>query len=466
MNNPTSRPNVIVIMADDLGYGDLSCYGQTRYATPHLDRMAKEGTRFTQFSSPCPVCAPSRAGLLTGRYPVRCGLVENPTPDGKERCDRMALPDTEITLADLFRSAGYATGMFGKWHLGHRQPEYLPTNRGFDEYRGIPYSNDMRPVQLLHGTERETYPVDQTTLANSYTEWSMDFITRNRDQPFFLHYAPTAPHKPLSVSPAYDGKTGAGLYADTVTELDASVGTLLEQLRTTGLAENTLVLFTSDHGPWYGGSTGGLRGMKASTFEGGTRVPMIAWWPYHIPADQEIATPSITMDLFSTALEAAGIEPPSDRVIDGYDLMPLINGQTTHREYQFLFSQTDRGAMTIRDERWKLHLQQPWAFASLPVGAPYTERKPHDGTTIIAPGKQPHPSEYPGLETGVEKRAGLLFDLQNDPAEQHDMSAQFPDEVKRLQDAADAMDWRETASAHIVDPPLVPDDQKIKAATN
>ncbi len=455
------RPNVILIMVDDLGYGDLSCYGQTKYATPHLDRMAAEGARFTQFNSPCPVCAPSRAGLLTGRYPVRCGLVENPTPDGKERCDGMALPDTEITIADLFRDAGYATGMIGKWHLGHRQPEFLPTHRGFDEYRGIPYSNDMRPVQLLNGTECETYPVNQTALANQYTEWCQDYITRHQDRPFFLHYAPAAPHKPLSVSAEFDGKTGAGLYADTVAELDASIGRLLEHLRTSGLAENTLVFFTSDHGPWYGGSTGGLRGMKASTFEGGFRVPAIAWWPGMIPAATEIATPSITMDIFSTALRAADIAPPSDRIIDGYDLMPLMRGKTTQRDFEFIFGQTDRGTMTVRDTRWKLHLQQPWAFKSLPVGAPYTELKPHDGTTIIAPGQQPHPSQYPGLETGAAKRAGLLFDLQNDPGEQDDVSAQYPVEVKRLRDAADAMNWRDTASVHIVDPPLVPADQKI-----
>lgn len=461
MLDPDSRPNVIVIMADDLGYGDLGCYGQTRYATPHLDRMAAEGARFTQFNSPCPVCAPSRAGLLTGRYPLRCGLIENPTPDGKERCDGMALPATEVTIADLFRSAGYATGMIGKWHLGHQRPEYLPTHRGFDEYRGIPYSNDMRPVQLLNGTERETYPVDQTTLATQYTEWCLDYIQRDHGSPFFLHYAPAAPHKPLSVSPEFDGKTGAGLYGDTVAELDASVGTLLDHLRTSDLAENTLVFFTSDHGPWYGGNTGGLRGMKASTFEGGFRVPMLAWWPGTIPATTEIAAPAITMDIFSTVLKAAGITPPANKVIDGYDLLPLMRGESNRREMEFIFGQTDRGTMTVRDSRWKLHLQKPWSFPSLEPGAPYVHRKQHDGTTIIAPGKQYHPSDYPGLETGDEPSAGMLFDLQNDPAEQHDVSTQFPDEATRLLAAAAAMDWCDTASVHLVDPPLVPVNQKI-----
>mgnify|MGYP002634821848 FL=1 len=461
MIKTVSRPNVIVIMADDLGYGDLACYGQTNYATPHLDRMAEEGARFTQFNSPCPVCAPSRAALFTGRYPLRCGLIENPTPDGKERCDRMALPTTEITISELFQTAGYATGMFGKWHLGHRQPEFLPTHRGFDEYRGIPYSNDMRPIELLEGTQRKNYPVDQTRLSDDYTAWCLEFITRNREQPFFLHYAPAAPHKPLSVSEEFDGKTGAGLYGDTVAELDASVGKLLEHLRTTGLAENTIVLFTSDHGPWFGGNTGGLRGMKASTFEGGFRVPMIAWWPNNILAGKEITTPAVMMDLFSTALQAAGIELPPDRVIDGCDLLPLLRGEASQRDVEFIFGQTDRGTMTVRDDHWKLHLQQPWAFKSLPSGAPYTEPKPHDGKTIIAPGKQYHPSDYPGLETGDAPRVGMLFDLRNDPAEQHNVAADFPAEVKRLQDAEAAMDWRDTASAHLIDPPLVPATQKI-----
>jgi len=466
MSKKTPRPNVIVIMADDLGYGDLACYGQTRYSTPHLDRMAEEGARFTQFNSPCPVCAPSRAALFTGRYPLRCGLIENPTPDGKERCDGMGLPQTELTISELFQSAGYATAMIGKWHLGHRRAEYLPTNSGFDEYRGIPYSNDMRPIELLDGTQRKTYPVDQTTLSNDYTEWCLDFVTRNSERPFFLHCAPAAPHKPLSVSKEFEGKTGAGLYGDTVAELDASLGRLLEHLRNTGLAENTLILFTSDHGPWYGGSTGGLRGMKASTFEGRFRVPMIAWWPCKIPAGKKISTPAITMDLFSTALQAAGIDRPTDRIIDGYDLLPLIRGEAAHRDSEFIFGQTDRGTMTVRDACWKLHLQQPWAFKSLASGAPDTERKPHDGTTIIAPGKQYHPSDYPGLEIGDTPRVGMLFDLLNDPAEQHDVSAQFPEQITRLQDAAAAMDWRDTASTHIVDPPLVPKNQKINASAN
>jgi arylsulfatase A-like enzyme len=466
MNAAPARPNVIVIMADDLGYGDLGCYGQTRYATPHLDRMAAEGARFTQFNSPCPVCAPSRAGLLTGRYPLRCGLVENPTPDGKARCDAMALPATEVTLADLFRAAGYATGMIGKWHLGHQRPACLPTHRGFDEYRGIPYSNDMRPVQLLNGTARETYPVDQTTLATHYTEWCCDFITRHHDRPFFLHYAPAAPHKPLSVSAAFDGKTGAGLYGDTVAELDASIGRLLEHLRTSGLAENTLVCFTSDHGPWFGGDTGGLRGMKASTFEGGFRVPMLAWWPGKIPAATGIATPAITMDIFSTALAAARIAPPAGKVIDGCDLLPLMRGETNRRETEFIFGQTDRGTMTVRDAAWKLHLQAPWAPKSLPPGAPYAEPKPHDGTTIIAPGRQYHPSDYPGLETGDGPRAGMLFHLAEDPAEQRDVAADYPEEVQRLRAAFAAMDWRDTASAHVVDPPLVPATEKINPLGN
>jgi uncharacterized sulfatase len=463
MTPTPTHPNIVVIMADDLGYGDLGCYGQKNYATPQLDRMAAEGVRFTQFNTPTPICAPARAALFTGRYPLRCGLVENPTPDGKPRCDAMALPASEITLADVLRSAGYATALVGKWHLGHARPEYLPTRRGFEEYHGLLYSNDMRPVFLLEGTEHKTYPVDQTTLARRYMDWCLEFVDRHHDRPFYLHYAPTAPHKPLSVSPAFAGRTGAGLYGDTVAELDAGIGELLDCLRRTGLAANTLVLFTSDHGPWFGGSTGGLRGMKASTFEGGLRVPMIAWWPGQIPAGRTIGVPAVTPDLFGTVLAAADVPAPHDRVIDGCNLLPLMRGESSGRGSDHVFGQIDRGTMTIRDARWKWHVQVPWAPKSLPPGAPYVERKPHDGTTIIAPGKQYHPSDYPGLETGDEPRAGMLFDLLNDPGEQQDVAADFPAVVQRLRAAVAAMDWRDTASAHVVDPPLVPAAEKLNA---
>src|SRR5207248_2937152 len=192
------KPNIVLILADDLGYGDLGCYGHPRFKTPNLDRMAGEGVRLTQFNTPAPFCAPTRAALLTGRYPFRCGLTTNPAPDGGLAADAAGLPLGEVTLAQVLRGAGYATGMVGKWHLGHQRREFLPTRRGFEEYLGIPYSNDMRPVRLLKGAEEVEYPVVQATLTRRYTEWALRFIERNRDRPFFLYFAHAMPHKPLA----------------------------------------------------------------------------------------------------------------------------------------------------------------------------------------------------------------------------------------------------------------------------
>ena len=278
------KPNIVIILADDLGYGDLGCYGHPRFKTPNLDRMAKEGVLLTQFNTPMPFCAPTRAALLTGRYPFRSGLSTNPDPDGGAAADAVALPPGEVTLAQILRKAGYATGMVGKWHLGHKSPNNLPTQRGFEEYLGIPYSNDMRPVRLLEGKVEVEYPVVQATLTKRYTERALRFIERNRDRPFFLYFAQAMPHKPLAVSEAFYKKSGAGLYGDTLAELDWSVGQVLTRLKDLGLDAQTLVIFTSDNGAWYGGSTGGLRGMKSTTWEGGFRVPCIVRWPGRLPA--------------------------------------------------------------------------------------------------------------------------------------------------------------------------------------
>src|SRR5215212_1170239 len=318
-----SRPNVILILADDLGYGDLACYGHAKFKTPHLDRMAAEGMRLTQFNTPTPFCAPTRASLMTGRYPFRCGLTANPAPDFGGQYLDLGLPTSEVTVAQLFRDAGYATGMVGKWHLGHTKKEYYPVRRGFDEYLGILYSNDMRPVQLIDGEKVIEYPVVQATLTKRYTERALKFIERNKEKPFFLYFAHAMPHKPLAASEKYYQKTGAGLYGDVIAELDASVGQVLAKLKELKLDDNTLVVFTSDNGPWFGGSTGGLRGMKGTSWEGGYRVPFIARWPGKIPSNHLSNEPAVMMDLFATALAVAGIEPPMDRVIDGADIRPL-----------------------------------------------------------------------------------------------------------------------------------------------
>lgn len=426
-----ARPNIVIILADDLGHGDLGCYGHPRFRTPNLDRMAAEGIRLTQFNTPMPFCAPSRAALLTGRYPFRHGLTGNPTPDGGPRADAMALAPGEVTLAQALKAAGYATGMVGKWHLGHRRPESLPTRRGFDEYLGIPYSNDMRPVQLLDGEAVVEYPVVQATLTRRYTERALRFIERNRERPFFLYLAHAMPHKPLACSEAFYKKSGAGLYGDALAELDWGVGQVLGRLKELGLDERTLVVFTSDNGPWFGGSTGGLRGMKGTGWEGGFRVPCIARWPGRIPAGRVSDRLAVTMDLFATALAAAGVPAPRDRVIDGKDLLPLFTGDDRPVHEVIVGHQGPRVA-TVRDARWKLHVLPARDFRVNPSGGHWVDPRGPDGVTILAPYEQAQPSQYPGGRDGDATGAMSLFDLRDDPGERRNVAAEHPDVVQRL----------------------------------
>jgi uncharacterized sulfatase len=431
---PSAGPNVVILLADDLGYGDLGCYGHPTFKTPNLDRLASAGARLTQFNCPAPFCAPTRASLLTGRYPFRCGMVENPASDGQRGGENeVHLPESEITLAQLFQRAGYATGMVGKWHLGHAKPEWLPTHRGFDEYLGIPYSNDMRPVQLIEGDQRVEYPLVQANVTKRYTARAIDFIRRNRSRGFFLYLAHAMPHKPLAASEAFYKKSGAGLYADVMAELDGSVGQIMATLRELGLDEKTLVVFSSDNGAYFGGSTGGLRGMKASSYEGGYRVPFIARWPGKIPAGHVNHSPAVMMDLFATALQAAHIPPPADRVIDGRDLMPqLISAAASPHEV--ILGQLGPRLAAVRDARWKLHVLPPQdARARLrDAGENWVDPRAPDGVTILAPFEQYKPRDHPGLTTGVAPAAMQLFDLQADPGEQHDVAAANPETVARL----------------------------------
>lgn len=428
---PSSKPSIIVILADDLGYGDLGCYGHPKFKTPHLDRMAAEGARLTSFNTPAPFCAPTRASLLTGRYPFRCGMTSNPTPDANPAADALALPKTEILLPQLFKKAGYATGMVGKWHLGHK-PGCFPVNRGFDDYLGILYSNDMRPVQLIDGERVVEYPLVQATLTRRYTERALAFIEKNRGAPFFFYFAHAMPHKPLAASEAFYKKSGGGLYGDALAELDDSVGRVLAALRELQLDERTLVVFTSDNGPWFGGSSGGLRGMKGSSFEGGCRVPFIARWPGRIPAGHLSAEPAVTMDVFSTVLNAAGIAAPTDRVFDGRDIMPLLTS-SAKSPHEAVFGHQGPRLATVRDARWKLHVFPPsdMRLKPGPDGRWIDPRGP-DGVTILAPYEQYQPSDYPGLRSGDKAKAMMLFDLQSDPGEQKDVAAQHPEIVARL----------------------------------
>ncbi len=439
-----ARPNIVVILADDLGYGDLACFGHPKFRTPNLDRMAAEGARLTQFNCPAAFCAPTRAALLTGRYPFRCGMTQNPAPDGGSDADGLHLPEGEVTLAQLLKGAGYATGMVGKWHLGHAKPEWLPTHRGFDEYLGIPYSNDMRPVQVVEGDRRVEYPAVQATLTQRYTARALDFMERNKARPFLLYFAQMLVHKPLAASEDFYRKSGAGLYADAVAELDWSVGEVLAKVKSLGLEGNTLVMFTSDNGAWFGGSCGGLRGMKGSSYEGGYRVPFIARWPGKIPAGRTSAQPAVTMDIFATAIAAARVEKPRGLVLDGRDLAPLLTSADGEGNgpHEFVFGHQGTPLATVRDARWKLHVVKPnTPFLALDNPAkPWVDPRGPDGVTILAPYEQARPGEYPGVRSGDAPKAMQLFDLKNDPGEQHDVAAENPEVVARLKRAFDEMD--------------------------
>lgn len=430
-------PNVVVILADDLGFGDLGCYGHPKFKTPRIDQMAAEGARLTQFNCPAPFCAPTRSSLMTGRYPFRCGMTQNPAPDGGPAADALALPKGEVTLAQVLKSAGYATGMVGKWHLGHKAGS-LPTDRGFDEYFGIPYSNDMRPVQVLEGMKVAEYPVVQATLTTRYAQRAVDFIQRSKGKPFLLYFAEAMPHKPLAASEK-NYKSGSGLYGDALADLDDSVGAVLDALRQSGVDDNTLILFSSDNGAWFGGSCGGLRGMKGTNYEGGYRVPMIARWPGKIPAGHVSNELAVMMDLFATVLQATGAKMPDDRVLDGRNLMPVLTG-AAKSPHKFIFGQQNSKLATIRDARWKLHVlpASQMKLKAAEDGRWLDPRAP-DGVTILAPYEQYNLDAHPGLQTGAPPARMQLFDLQNDPGEQQDVAAQHPGELKRLKAAYDAM---------------------------
>ncbi len=403
-------PNIVILLADDLGYGDLGCYGHPTIRTPNIDRMAAEGMRFTDFYSGEPVCTPSRAALLTGRLPVRSGMYGDRKNVLYPNSPR-GLPESEITLAEALKAKGYATACIGKWHLGHR-PESLPMRHGFDVFFGLPYSNDMGPtkrdndrppVPLMEGEKILEAPVDLTTLTRRYTERSVAFLKENREKPFFLYLAHTFPHVPLAASDAFLGKSPRGLYGDVVEELDASVGGILKALRELNLAENTLVFFTSDNGPWLikgaeGGSAGLLRDGKGSTWEGGMRVPGIAWWPGKVPAGMVSRELGNVMDLYTTCLALAGAKPPADRPIDGLDLRRVLFGPgPSVRQIQWFY----RGShlMAVRQGPWKLHVATQDAYGP------------------------PNP---------VLHDPPLLYNVDRDPSERFDVAKENPEVVKEL----------------------------------
>jgi len=363
-SSQSKQPNIIFIFADDLGYGDISQYGSKTIQTPNIDRMAQEGIKFNEFYAVSPVCTPSRAGLLTGRYPIRQGIHDVFYPESFQGMDPQ-----EVTIAELLGDAGYSTGLIGKWHLGHHE-QFMPWNQGFDEFFGLPYSNDMGGLYYFRNKEILFEEVDQRFLTRTYTEQALAFIEKHQQQPFFLYVSHNMPHVPLYASPQFEGRSKGGLYGDVVEELDWSVGKILDKLEQLNLSENTLVVFTSDNGPWKlmgeaGGSAGGLRAGKQFTFEGGMRVPAVAYWPGTIAAGSEPAGMATMMDWLPTFSQLAGATLPIDRAIDGQDISGLLKGTGT-REDQALFYYMNGELRAYRNADWKIKLpyQSPVGFLS------------------------------------------------------------------------------------------------------
>ena len=409
-------PNVVVIFIDDLGYGDIGPFGATKQRTPHLDRMAKEGMKLTSFYA-TPVCSVSRAQMMTGCYGARVSVPGVYFPG-----QSVGLNPSEVTVAERLKEKGYVTQMVGKWHLGD-QPEFLPTRQGFDHYFGIPYSNDMFkksaetkvPVVPLLRDEKVVELMDgegQRRMVELYTKEAVDFITRSKDRPFYLYFAHNAVHTPIWPGAAFAGKSQNGRFGDWVEEMDWSVGQVLDALRSQGLDKDTLVVFTSDNGPWLikgadGGSAGPLRGGKGSTWEGGVRVPTLAWWPGRVPAGSVNDAVAATIDLLPTFVALAGGAVPTTPVIDGRDITPILLGQSKEsaREAHYYFSGYDLQA--VRQGRWKLAL------------APQSD----------------------GLGKNAAKTApGLrLYDLDAEIGEQTDVAARHPEVVAKLKALADKM---------------------------
>jgi arylsulfatase A len=445
--SPAGPPNVVLICTDDLGYGDLSCYEPSlslnRRArggdagsygssihTPNIDHLARDGMLFRQFNAAAPVCTPSRAAMLTGRYPARVGTVDVLFPN-----DSIGMPVSETTIAGMLKPLGYRTMLVGKWHLGS-QPQFLPTNHGFDEFYGLPYSHDMPPQPLMHNTDVIEQPVDLTTLTRRYTGQAVSFIENNKNSPFFLYMAHFQPHIPLVVSEPFRGKSGLGAYGDAVQEVDWSVGEVLKALADNGLESNTLVIFTSDHGPWYQGSSADLRGRKGDTFEGGVRVPFIARFPGRIPRGQVSLELASNMDILPTLAELCGAQLPANP-LDGVSIWPLLAGHELAVRRDVLLYFDCWHLQCARYAGWKLHVAR---YNSAPWGP-----QPACGR-ISLPLRKPE-----------------LYLLNLDPGERYDVADDNPDIVSAILERMEALlpslpaqvmkDWNYTMSLRVDDIP-------------
>lgn len=436
----TSTPNIVIVFCDDLGYADVGCFGAKGYKTPNIDRLAKEGVRFTRFYDAQPVCSASRSALMTGCYPSRIGIMGALGPNSKT-----GISSNEVTIAEIMKSRGYATAIYGKWHLGD-QPQFLPTRHGFDHYFGLPYSNDMWPWHpeqanktLAEHKRRPGYPelrlieneqtviarvtgTEQAQLTTWYTEHAVDFIAQNKNRPFFLYVPHSMPHVPLYVSSKFKGKSKAGLFGDVIMEIDWSVGQILGALKKHRLEKKTLVIFTSDNGPWlsYGNHAGSalpLREGKGTCWDGGVRVPFIARWPGKIPKASVCQESAMTIDLLPTVAKLVGAELPKHK-IDGLDIWPLLSGvpgaKNPHDAYYFYYENNQ--LQSVMSRNWKLQLPHTYrTLAGQPGG--------RDGTPV--------PYQQRKLESSE------LYDLDRDIGEAIDVAGQNPDRVKRLEALAE-----------------------------
>jgi uncharacterized sulfatase len=395
------KPNIILIVADDLGYGDTGVGGSKHIKTPNLDKLAQAGMVMSNFYSSANVCTPSRAGILTGRFAIRAGLgwkVVGPN-------DSRGLSTNEVTISSLLKKAGYKTAAIGKWHLGVR-PEFHPLKHGFDHFFGVKYSNDMLPFALFDGEEEIEAPANQSALTARYTDYAVNFIRKNSDGPFFLYLPHTFPHIPLHVSEEFAGRSQASLYGDVVEEIDWSTGQIITTLRELDILENTLVIFTSDNGPWFEGSSGAARDRKGSTYDGGYKVPFIASWPGQIAGNTASTEMAMNTDLLPTIAEAAYIDLPGNHHLDGRSLLKVLsNGGPTPHEYLYFFDNED--IVAIRDQKWKLVIRGYYRslyFAFDRAGPKYG-----------------HPGPY-----------FLLFDMQDPEPERYSLAREHPEVVQRL----------------------------------